>query len=63
MTREEILRRLDILAETKPGMPLPEFLRTPNGWGPPISELAQAAAFEIRLLQGTKPAVWPKEDK
>lgn len=48
MTRDEILRRLDAVAEAKVGGPIPAFLDKPNDWGSGLSELAREAAALIR---------------
>lgn len=44
LDRAEVMRQLEILAATKTGEMIPDFLSKPNGWGEALSELAAAAA-------------------
>lgn len=51
MTPDEILQRLDELANTKVGAPIPEWMHRPNDWGTALSELCRESARTIRELQ------------
>jgi hypothetical protein len=53
MSGEEVLKRLDELAQTKVGAPLPSWLEQPNNWGEQISLLAKDATSLIHHLQFT----------
>jgi hypothetical protein len=58
LSEEEALRRLKVLAGTKTGEPIPDFLSTPNGCGELLSALAARAAELIREMDETFDFRW-----
>jgi hypothetical protein len=54
LTRDAVLRRLEVLAAAKTGDPIPDFLPT-NDWGKPLSALAARAAELIFKREGLLP--------
>jgi hypothetical protein len=58
LPRDEVLRRLKVLAGTKTGEPIPDFFSTPNGWGELLSALAARAAELIREMDETFDFRW-----
>jgi hypothetical protein len=58
LPRDEVLRRPKVLAGTKTGEPIPDFLSTPNGWGELLSALAARAAELIREMDETFDFRW-----
>ena len=42
--RSDVIRKLRVIASTRFGDPIPNFLLAPGGWGDRLSELAAVAA-------------------